>query len=114
MATGLFAWAETGTKLRRRRLLDAPMQCGDIWRQGAMRLGIFLGIILGVLLTIGSAYTYDSVTGRTANAPTASEIAGDQRPMVNWDVVARDFNDVRAGLVEVGNRVQEGWKKLTG
>jgi hypothetical protein len=77
-----------------------------------MRLGIFLGVILGILLTIGGAYTYDSVTGRAVSAP--SETAGDQRPMVNWDVVARDFNDVRAGLVEVGNRVQEGWKKLTG
>jgi hypothetical protein len=31
--------------------------------------------------------------------------------MVNWDVVSKELN---AGLAEVGNRVQETWKKLTG
>jgi hypothetical protein len=40
-------------------------------------------------------------------------MTGDERPMVNWDVVSKDFSDLRASLVEVGNRVQDGWKKLT-
>jgi hypothetical protein len=33
--------------------------------------------------------------------------------MVNWDVVGRDFSDLRASLIEVGNRVQNEWRKLT-
>ncbi|MBO0754944.1 MAG: hypothetical protein J2P54_03725 [Bradyrhizobiaceae bacterium] len=79
--------------------------------------GIILGVILGILLTVGSAYLYDSITGRAANTPpanAASSVADDQRPVVNWDVVSRELNDLRAGLSEVGNRVQETWKKLTG
>lgn len=75
---------------------------------------IILGIILGILLTVSSAYLYDSITGRAANTPpahAASSIADDQRPMVNWDVVSRELSD---GLAEVGNRVQETWKRLTG
>lgn len=78
---------------------------------------VILGVILGILLTVGSAYVYDSVTGRAANTPpakAASSVAEDERPMVNWDVVSKDLDDLRAGLVEVGNRVQETWKKLTG
>jgi len=79
--------------------------------------GLILGVILGVLLTVGGAYVYDSITGRAANTPPAnatSSVANDQRPMVNWDVVSRELNDLRAGLNEVGNRVQETWKRLTG
>jgi hypothetical protein len=78
---------------------------------------VILGVILGILLTVGSAYVYDSITGRAANTPpanAASSTAEDQRPMVNWDVVSKDLDDLRAGLVDVGNRVQETWKKLTG
>jgi hypothetical protein len=78
---------------------------------------VILGVILGILLTVGSAYLYDSITGRAANTPpanAASSTAEDQRPMVNWDVVSKDLDDLRAGLVDVGNRVQETWKKLTG
>jgi hypothetical protein len=76
--------------------------------------GIIPGVILGVLLTVGSAYLYDSITGRATNTPpvkATSSVANDQRPMVNWDVVSRELNE---GLNEVGNRVQETWKRLTG
>ena len=76
-----------------------------------MRLGIFLGVILGIFLTVGSAFTYDTISGRAATS--TSTIAGDPRPMVNWDVVGRDFSDLRASLIEVGNRVQNEWRKLT-
>jgi hypothetical protein len=77
----------------------------------------FLGVILGILLTVGGAYTYDTVTSRSANAPPATATAtsaDDQRPMVNWDVVSKDLDDLRGALVEVGNRVQQEWKRLTG
>jgi hypothetical protein len=77
----------------------------------------FLGVILGILLTVGGAYTYDTITSRSANAPPANATAtgaDDQRPMVNWDVVSKDLDDIRGALVEVGNRVQQEWKRLTG
>jgi hypothetical protein len=83
----------------------------DIGREDTMRFGIFLGVILGFLLTVGSAFTYDTLSGRAAT--TTTTVASDPRPMVNWDVVSQDFTDLRAGLVEVGNRVQDQWRKLT-
>ncbi len=84
---------------------------GGVSREHIMRLGIFLGVILGILLTVGSAFTYDTVSGRAATA-AASSSADDPRPMVNWDVVGRDFSDLRASLIDVGNRVQSEWRKL--
>jgi hypothetical protein len=49
------------------------------------------GFILGVIVTIGGAYLYDSSTGRAANglSPTAATHA----PMVNWDVVGNNWRD---------------------
>jgi hypothetical protein len=85
----------------------------------------FLGVILGILLTVGGAWVYDSITtGRVANSPpktassaaakATSQVADDQRPMVNWDVVSKDLDDLRAGLVQVGKGVQDTWKRFTG
>jgi hypothetical protein len=44
---------------------------------------LLFGIILGVLLTVGGAYLYDSHNALSADNATASV----QRPLVNWDVV---------------------------
>jgi hypothetical protein len=57
---------------------------------------MFVGIILGCALTIGSAYVVDH---------TAPPLAA--RPMVNWDVVAKTVDDVAA-------LAREGWKKIAG
>jgi len=54
---------------------------------------MFLGIILGIVLTIGAAYVADSV--RT------------ERPVVNWEVV-------KDGIKAVSSTVQGGWARLTG
>src|SRR5205807_768222 len=51
---------------------------------------LFLGIILGVLITIGGAYIADSTMVGTP--PPGATVAPDQRPMVNWDVVSKNFN----------------------
>jgi hypothetical protein len=59
---------------------------------------ILFGMILGALVTIGGAYVYD---GRIAER-TATE-----RPMVNWDVVGKNWN-----LLTV--RVRDEWNRLTG
>lgn len=76
---------------------------------------MLLGIILGIFLTIAGAYVIDSLNagpapttttaGTTATIPApASE---DRRPMVNWDVVSRNWHDFTA-------HVRAGWHRLTG
>lgn len=63
-----------------------------------------LGIILGVILTVGAAYLYDShnaiaasTTGGPVNAP---------RPLVNWDVVGHKWD-------RLNERVRAEWAHLT-
>jgi hypothetical protein len=64
---------------------------------------VLLGIILGVFLTIGFAYVYDASTIRPPE-PTA-QTSVEQRPMVNWDVVSRNWRGWSSG-------VQNTWNKL--
>ena len=64
---------------------------------------LLLGIVLGVFLTVGFAYLYDASTS-SPSEPTA-QTRVEQRPMVNWDVVTRDWQ----GL---SSRVRSTWKKL--
>jgi predicted membrane protein len=64
-------------------------------------LRIFLGVIIGILLTIGTAYVVDSFRPSSSTDELAT------RPMVNWDVVDHNLHGVSA-------RVQEGWTRLTG
>jgi hypothetical protein len=56
-----------------------------------------LGIIVGCAITVGAAYV--------ADATSSSAAAG--KPMVNWDVVAKNFSSVTA-------LAREGWKKISG
>jgi hypothetical protein len=66
---------------------------------------VFLGILLGVFITIAGAYIYDSMTVGTAVA-TAQAPAGDvTKPMVNWDVVDRNWR----GFTD---RVRHTWNRL--
>jgi hypothetical protein len=67
----------------------------------AMR--VFLGIILGVFLTIASVFIVDTLTtGPTATAQTSVE----RRPMVNWDVVGKNWHVFT-------ERVRYGWNRLS-
>jgi hypothetical protein len=64
---------------------------------------IFLGIIVGAILTIGVAYLSDA---STSGAPTpAAQTSVEQRPMVNWDVVSRRWESLSLG-------VRNTWNKL--
>ena len=65
---------------------------------------VFLGIILGIFITIGGAYVYDSMTvGNAVTAPGAStEVV---KPMVNWDVVDRNWRTLT-------DRVRHTWTRL--
>ena len=58
---------------------------------------LFVGIILGCALTVGTAYVADTAKAGTDGA----------RPMVNWDVVAKNLNGL-SGLA------RDGWKKISG
>ena len=58
---------------------------------------LIFGIILGAALTVGAAYVSDS----TVKPGT------DARQMVNWDVVAKNFDFVTV-------LVKQGWAKITG
>jgi hypothetical protein len=58
---------------------------------------LLLGIILGCALTIGGAYIADQTNAGSAGA----------RPMVNWDVVAKNWD----GLTDFA---RESWKKIAG
>ena len=64
---------------------------------------LFLGIIIGVFLTIAGAYVFDSVTTGPATAGTE---ATTRRPMVNWDVVDHNWRAFTES-------VRVGWNRLT-
>ena len=62
---------------------------------------VLFGIILGVILTVGAAYLYDS--HNAANSTANAEL----RPMVNWDVVSNKWNHLTA-------RARAEWVRLAG
>ncbi len=64
---------------------------------------VFLGIVLGVLLTIAAAYVHDLTAGPGSSAASQT--------LVNWDVVRGDWQGLRAGVRELGNRIQDQWAK---
>ena len=67
---------------------------------------VFLGMILGVVLTITVAFLHDSwVTGPSATTGTRTSTV-DQRVMVNWDVVGENWRLVR-------QRAREAWTTLS-
>jgi hypothetical protein len=59
-----------------------------------------LGVLIGVGLTVGAAYLYDS-----RNTADAASNATAARPMVNWDVVDRNWQ-------RATSRVRQEWDKL--
>jgi len=63
---------------------------------------LLLGMILGALLTVGAAYLYDSHHAALAmNAPASAQ----QRPLVNWDVVAAKWDHLT-------KRARTEWNRL--
>ena len=63
----------------------------------------FLEIIVGMFLTVGLAYVSDASTTGTTAATTQASVEG--QPMVNWDVVGRNWQSLSSG-------VRNTWKKL--
>ncbi len=65
-----------------------------------------LGLILGVILTIGTAYISDAM-----QAPATSEAANTNR-MVNWVVVNDRLNGMSNGVQAAWARLVSGTKDL--
>jgi len=61
---------------------------------------VLFGIILGILLTIGGAYLYDSHHVTTTAGANI-------RPMVNWDVVSNKWN-------RLTDRARAEWVRIAG
>ena len=62
---------------------------------------LLFGIVLGVFLTIGSAYVYDASTAPLAVSSTQTE----GRPMVNWDVVRSKWHGWSSDLRSTWHRL---------
>src|SRR5262249_6710794 len=62
---------------------------------GENHMRLLLGIILGAALTVGGAYITDTASGAEA------------KPMVNWDVVAKNVDHVTT-------LARAGWKRIAG
>jgi hypothetical protein len=66
---------------------------------------MFLGMILGALLTVGAAFVYDGWTTGSSTTGTAANM-GEHRPMVNWDVVGDNWRVVQ-------QRARDAWTTLS-
>jgi hypothetical protein len=74
---------------------------------------MLIGFILGVLVTIAGAYAYDSNTGRAANGLSANA-AGDQPPVVNWNVVNDDWQNFQSTVRTKTEGLERALKRHTG
>lgn len=74
---------------------------------------ILLGFILGIIVTIGGAYEYDTTTGRAANGLSAST-TGTQAPLVNWNVVTNDWRHLQTKVRLQTNNLEQTIKRHTG
>jgi hypothetical protein len=61
----------------------------------------FLGLVVGVLMTIAVAYLIDA----SSSGPADSTAQVDRRPMVNWDVVDKDWQSFTHGVRNTWNRL---------
>lgn len=60
-----------------------------------------LGLIVGIVLTIGGVYVIDNMHPAPGTGETSA------RRMVNWDVVNADMQGV-------SSTIQDAWARLTG
>jgi hypothetical protein len=74
---------------------------------------ILLGFILGVVVTIAGAYEFDSVSGRVPNGLSANSAAG-QAPMVNWNVVSDDWQNLQTTVRVKTENLEQTIKRHTG
>jgi hypothetical protein len=66
---------------------------------------VFLGILLGIFITIAATYVYDSTAAGPVTTTTQVPTGEVRKPMVNWDVVSNDWHTFKAG-------VRHAWDRL--
>jgi hypothetical protein len=66
---------------------------------------LFIGIVLGICLTIAAAYIYDSITAGPAMWTTQASAGDVRKPMVNWDVVSSDWHLFTDNVRHAWNRI---------
>lgn len=74
---------------------------------------LVIGMILGVLLTVATAFVYDSITGRAPSGLTIASAEG-RAPVVNWDVVRNDWDSVKQQLHDAALDLERGWRRIAG
>ena len=68
---------------------------------------VFLGILLGVFITIAGAYIYDSMTVGPVTTTVQVPTGDVKKPMVNWDVVNNDWRIFTDRVRHTRNRLVE-------
>ncbi len=64
---------------------------------------LLLGIILGIILTIGVAYLHDASASGPPKA--AGQTSVEQQPIVNWDVLGRKWQSLTLGVRNTWNNL---------
>jgi hypothetical protein len=72
---------------------------------------LFVGLVLGAVLTVALAYLHDTYQVPQAPAEAHRQAA---RTLVNWDVAAARWNETKAGLARLGREAQDGFERLAG
>jgi hypothetical protein len=68
---------------------------------------VFVGFILGVVVTILGAYMYDAATGNVDKGLSAST----QAPMVNWSVVKSDWEIFESNVRATADNIERTFKQ---
>ncbi len=64
---------------------------------------LLLGIILGIILTIGVVYLHD--TSASGPSKAVAQTSLEQQPIVNWDVVGRNWQSLTLGVRNTWNNL---------
>jgi len=74
---------------------------------------LVIGMILGVLVTVATAFVYDSITWRAPNGLTIASAEG-RAPVVNWDVVRHNWDSLKQQLHDAALDLERGWRRIAG
>jgi hypothetical protein len=66
---------------------------------------VLVGIILGIFLTLSTAYLYDYATVGSAAISTNRPTTNLDRPLVNWGVLNSRWR-------QLDTRLRQGWRKV--
>jgi hypothetical protein len=69
-------------------------------------MNLLLGMVVGILLTIGTAFMADAFTTSDVTTETCS------KQIVNWDVAKRRLHETTASIATGWNRLKGGVQSL--